>query len=535
MVDESGRFVIVFNGEIYNYRQLRRDLEQLGESFCTASDTEVLLKLYAHDGAAMLKRLRGMYAFAIWDRLKGIAFLARDPYGIKPLYIAKTNDGILFASQVKALKSTGLVSSDPDPVGQAGFWLLGSVPEPRTWFRDIQALPAGWYASISVDGQIRMREGTDLSPYWHCHEWDESDSQTQQIVDAALHRSVEAHLVADVPVAVFLSGGIDSGTLAGLMLECGSKDLQAITLAFQEFEGKAENEAPAAREIASHYGLRHTVRTVTRREFEEDLPLILHAMDQPTVDGINTWYASKAVSELGLKVVISGVGGDELFQGYSTFNSLPPAVRIWRRLSKVPGATAVFDLFCRAYAKQTLNPRWELLPHLMRSIEGAWFVRRGLFSPGELSVLMGEPIANEALKHFHPVALVQEMTGPLPRDPRLQISQIESMAYLRNQLLRDSDWASMAHSVELRTPLVDFQLLTELSPVLPAFKRFRHKRFLAHSTKRPLPPGLLSRPKTGFAIPVAKWLSDMGLTRTSDGMSRGWARVVAERVYALAA
>jgi asparagine synthase (glutamine-hydrolysing) len=532
MTSDDGKYVIVFNGEIYNYRALRADLEKRGERFRTGSDTEVLVRLFQREGPAMLGRLRGMYALAIWDTAERSAFVARDPYGIKPLYFASTPLGVIFASQVRALLDTGLPSREPDAVGQAGFWMTGSVPEPHTWFRDIHALPAGSYAVIAPDRSIRMRVFADLAPYWHSPADARSDDEVAECVRTALRDSVSAHLVSDVPVAVFLSGGIDSGSVAGLMIDAGATDLPGVTLAFDEFAGRPEDEVPAAREVASRYGVQHTVRKVTRQEFEEELPRIFDAMDQPTVDGINTWYASKAIAERGFKVVVSGIGGDELFQGYSTFNTLPAAVPVWKHASRFPGFLPLSAVVLSAYGRSAANPRWNLVPELLSSMEGAWFLRRGLFSPAELDGLMGAELAAEALNRFHPVAMVQEMTGPLPGDARLKLSQIESMAYLRNQLLRDSDWASMAHSVELRTPLVDVELLRTLSPLLGAFRRFPRKSLLAHAPARPLPKSVIARRKTGFGVPIQKWLSEMGLASERDGMSRGWARALARHVYA---
>ncbi|MCA1714230.1 MAG: asparagine synthase (glutamine-hydrolyzing), partial [Gammaproteobacteria bacterium] len=235
MLSADGRHAIIFNGEIYNFRELRHDLEREGVAFRTSSDTEVLLALYARHGEGMLDMLRGMFAFAIWDRQLRRLFLARDPYGIKPLYLARGRDGWLFASQVKTLLASGEVSDEGDPHGQASFWLLGSVAEPRTWFRDISALPAGHYAYLDVHGLATPQPYTDIADSWRqalpCAL---ADAEIRERVRAALLDSVRAHLVADVPVGVFLSGGIDSGSVAALMREAGAQDLHGVTIAFAE-------------------------------------------------------------------------------------------------------------------------------------------------------------------------------------------------------------------------------------------------------------------------------------------------------------
>ncbi|MBA2238154.1 MAG: asparagine synthase (glutamine-hydrolyzing), partial [Lysobacter sp.] len=316
MASADGRYLMVYNGEIYNFRELREQAQRDGIAFRTLSDTEVLLELFARDGEAVLARLRGMFALAIWDRHARRVFLARDPYGIKPLYVARCDRGWLFASQVKGLLASGLVSSHPDAVGQAGFWMLGSVPEPRTWFRDISLLPAGHCTWITADGMQPSRSYWDIAQAWRDAGPDRvDDDDARRIARDALRASIRAHLVSDVPVGVFLSGGIDSGSLAALMKEAGVDGLQGVTIAFDEFSGTHDDEVPVAAGLASRYGIAHHVRRIGHEEFQRDLPRILDAMDQPSVDGINSWYASKAVSELGLKVVVSGVGGDELFQG----------------------------------------------------------------------------------------------------------------------------------------------------------------------------------------------------------------------------
>ncbi len=524
MQSADGRYLIVFNGEIYNFRDLRRELEREGHAFRTESDTEVLLALFARDGEAMLDKLHGMFAFVVWDRQARRAFAARDPYGIKPLYVAKTGNGIMLASQVKALLASGQVAHDPDPEGQAGFWLLGSVPEPRTWYRDIQAVPAGHFAWIAEGAVQRMVCWHDIGQVWRNAEsmGERDDASVVASVRAALRESVARHLVADVPVGVFLSGGIDSGALAGLMVEAGTRDLQGVTIAYDEFAGSHQDEAPAAAALARHYGIRHHVRRVTREEFLADLPRILASMDQPSIDGINTWYASKAVAELGLKVVVSGVGGDELFQGYRSFRQLPALVSRWRKLSSIPGALALGRLAGALHARRTGNARWRHAADWLRSLEGAYLLSRGLFAPDAFPT---EADTAVLAKGFDPVAHVVAMTGSLPADRRLALGQIESMTYLRNQLLRDSDWASMAHSVELRTPLVDAHLLTQLQPLLPSFTRFPGKSLLAQAPEKPLPEAIRQRRKTGFGIPVSRWLAEGGIA-ANDG-SRSWARQVA--------
>jgi asparagine synthase (glutamine-hydrolysing) len=502
-----GRYVIVFNGEIYNFSALRSELRQRGLRFRTTSDTEVLLELFRVEGAAMLTRLHGMFAFAIWDIVQRRAFMARDPYGIKPLYYTQLADGVMVASQVKSLVATGLVSRAPDLQAQAGFWMLGSVAEPRTWYRDVRSVPAGGYLWVH-EGRVQ-EEGRwcDVSLAWRTAPTDVRLSQgdAMEVVREALRESVRRHLIADVPVGVFLSGGIDSTALAALMSEAGTHDVQGVTLTYDEFAGRHEDEAPVAAQVARFYGITHHVRRVTHQEFEEDIQAIVDAVDQPSIDGVNSWYATKAVAEAGLKVVVSGVGGDELFLGYESFRQIPQMHRLWRMARLVPGATWAGRMAGAMQARRTGNPRWRLAAEWTRTIEGCWWLRRSIAAPEELPWLMGREQAIEALRDFDVQRWIQEMCGPLSSSAPLAIAQMESMGYLRNQLLRDSDWASMAHSVELRTPLVDAHLLTQLVPCMRHFDAFPGKALLAQAPNRALPQVVTRRRKTGFGIPVQQW------------------------------
>lgn len=537
MVSSDGRYAIVFNGEIYNFRELRRTLEAEGLTFRTTSDTEVLLTLFERDGELMLPRLRGMFAFAIWDVRQRELFLARDPYGIKPLYYARTPNGTLFASQVKALLASGQLSAEREPAGVAGFFLWGSVPEPWTLYRDALAVPAGHW--------LRVRQGIPGAPVcWSDirDQWDEpgrpvTAAGLEERVAAALTDAVRAHLVADVPVSVFLSSGVDSATLAGLAAGLGV-GADGITVGFDEFVGRPEDEVPVAAAIAAHYGLRHHVRMVSRTEFDEDIPRILHAMDQPSVDGVNTWFASKAAAEQGFKVVLSGVGGDELFRGYSLFTEIPRAVALGRALAAVPGARTLLTLPCAYLARFRSTPKLAGVPSHMSSVAGMYFLRRGLFLPQELPALMGSDLARAGLARLAWPQPGQARTGSM--DDVSEVAALESTLYLRNQLLRDSDWASMAHSLELRTPLVDATLLQALAPYMSGFANGAGKAMIARSPRKPLPADVAKRPKTGFSIPMGQWLSATTSRRehsapqrppnSSNAWSRRWAMTVLERM-----
>ena len=518
MQSADGRLVISFNGEIYNYRELRAGLVARGYRFNTESDTEVLLQLYADKGQAMLDDLRGMYAFALWDAGKQALLLARDPYGIKPLYYSDDGWTCRFASQVKALLAGGRISRTAEPAAQAGFFLFGSVPEPYTLYQDIRAVPAGSCVWVTATGASAPVQYCDIAAEWRAalaSNADISDSP-EEFVRAALLDSVRAHLVADVPVGAFLSAGIDSGALVDLMRDAGQQQIATVTLAFDEYRGTIADEAPLATEVARGYGVSHQVHIIDEPAFRQDLPAIFDAMDQPSIDGINTWFVSKAAHQAGLKVAVSGVGGDELFGGYPSFASVPHWVRMLWLPTRIPGLGLLMEQLHAAFAPLfgELNPKAGSMLRYGGSYAGGWLLRRGLFLPRDLPGLLGRERAEEGLARLRPLAHVQQQLGVAADTvPFARVATLESTLYLRNQLLRDTDWASMAHSLEVRTPLVDITLLRTLAPLLAKLSCNR-KQLLAASPRLPLPSAVVERAKTGFVTPVAEW-QQRGMTRTA--------------------
>lgn len=556
MASDDGNEVVIFNGEIYNFRALRDELAAKGHRFRSHSDTEVLLHLYETEGERMLGRLRGMFALAIWDRRKGALLLARDPYGIKPLYYADDGWTLRFASQVKALLASPRVSRLPEPAGVAGFYLFGSVPEPYTLYREVRSVPAGSWTWVSGTGP-----GPASAFYSLARAWDRgaptrpaSDAALRETVRAAVLDSVRHHLVSDVPVGAFLSAGIDSGALVGLMKDAGQADVETVTLAFREFEGTPDDESRLAALVAAGQGVRHTIRTVSEEEFREDLPRILAAMDQPTTDGVNTWFVSKAAHEAGLKVAVSGVGGDELFGGYSQFRDVPRYVRLLWLPAHVPGLGALAEQVQSAFAPlfPRLHPKAAGLVRYGGTYPGAWLLRRGLFLPHELAGILGADMAREGLRRLDPlrhIAAGLDLEGGASNGRRAvrlspfgTVAALDATFYLRNVLLRDTDWASMAHSLEVRTPLVDRVVLETLAPVLQSVTGIDRKQVLAAAPGRPLPAGVLHRAKTGFSTPVSAWqrrlpqfqvsLEADGRPRDDGPWSRRWSRLVAASMAA---
>ena len=523
MTSADQRLVITFNGEIYNHRALRGALEAKGYIFRTESDTEVLLHLYADKGEAMVEDLRGMFAFGLWDSRKRALLLARDPYGIKPLYYADDGWTFRFASQVKALQSGGQISRDPDPAGHVGFYLFGSVPEPHTIWQDIRAVPAGSTLWVEGTGVSEPRRYFSLAQTYCEAQADPlrlDGVELSRFAREAFLDSVRQHLVADVPVGAFLSAGIDSGSLVGLMRDAGQSDIQTVTLTFSEFTGKSGDEAPLAEQVARQFGTRHTTRTVSEAEFREDVPRILDAMDQPSIDGINTWFVSKAAHELGLKVAMSGVGGDELLAGYSSFERIPTLVR---RLA-IPSHIPFLGRLARTVGRHCIPGSFRVHPKALSVLEyggtypGAYLLTRGLFMPCELNTVLDEDMVREGLRRLRPLDHIGELLSPDPGTARSRVAVLEAGLYMRNQLLRDTDWASMAHSLEVRTPLVDSHLLQRLAPALALGEVGQGKDLLARSSSLPLPEPVRTRGKTGFSIPVAHWIAN------DPGFQRGTSR-----------
>lgn len=546
MASGDGRYRVVFNGEIYNYRALREDLAGAGYRFRSHADTEVLLALYAAQGEAMLGRLRGMFAFALWDEAERCLFLARDAYGIKPLYYADDGRTLRVASQVQALRAGGALGDEADPAAVAGFYLFGTLPEPLTALRAVRALQAGTWLRVR-DGRVEgPRRWYSLAAAWRtagevAHDPGAVGDAGTAIAEA-LRDSVRHHLVADVPVGAFLSSGIDSGALVGLMAEAGQAP-RTLTVAFDAFQGLPEDEAPLAAEVAGYYGATHRVHRVSESRFREDWPRILAAMDQPSIDGVNTWYASQAASRAGLKVAVSGLGGDELFGGYPAFRDLPRWTRWLGPPARLPGLglalrrlgqsltaprSADFPLLRAPFPLLLAPVTRHLSPKALSLLEyagtwpGAWLLRRGLFMPWELPTLMGEEAAREGLEGLRPLELIGAAMTPDPGTAFGRVAALEAGLYMRNQLLRDADWAGMAHGIEIRVPLVDTELLRRVAPLLLASRapRAMGKQALAMAPRRPLPAAIRQRAKTGFVVPFADWLGRI------DGLDV-WRRVPA--------
>ena len=507
MISPDGRFTLVFNGALYNYRELQPDLARRGWDFKTNCDTEVLLAAYATDGAGCLRRLRGMFAFAIWDARERTLFAARDSMGIKPLYYARLPDaGVVFASELNALLASDLIAREIDPVSVGEYLAWFSAPARRTIYRGISNLPPGHSLHINAEGRVTTEA------WWHLP----SPTRPAQIatnyhdfVHGLRHQledSIRAHRVADVPVGAFISGGMDSTAVVGLMVKSGATKLKTFTLIFGE---KGFSEQASARLAAETFGTEHHEELITGAQVATDLPRILASFDQPTGDGINTWYASRTARQGGVTVALSGLGGDELFGGYPSFTHLPRLQRLlplWRTL---PNGlrTAIIR---RLQARSTVRSRKlaDFLTHARDLHELASLQRRVLPEVSRLSLLAPEArVMAERLGPHHP--MLEDFAAELIGASSFQIiSAWELRTYMTDVLLRDSDVMSLSHSLELRVPFVDRVLLEWLWPQHDYFKYDPRvgKRALADATADLLPAAIRNRRKQGFSLPFAQWM-----------------------------
>tara|TARA_B100000902_G_C27313303_1_gene919731 strand:+ start:1139 stop:2926 length:1788 start_codon:yes stop_codon:yes gene_type:complete len=503
------RYIIVFNGSIYNYKTLRKYLLDKNVKLKTLSDTEVILELFALEGPEMISKLKGMFAFVIWDCITKEAFAARDPFGIKPLYFGTNSEGIIFASQVKTLLSSHLINTDKDIISQFSFWNLGFIVEPSTWYKNIKALKSGYYIIVK-DGKIKSEtQWYNLKKNWISADKKQKQipfDQFSKVIKESIIASVKRHMVADVPIGIFLSSGLDSTILASIASSNSNKKITAITVSFENSDRSNYDETENAKKIAKKFGLEHHILHVTKKDFQNDLPKIFDAMDQPSIDGINVWYASKAAAQLNLKVVFSGVGGDELFFGYTHFKTIPLVYNLFKVLKKIPITIFFINIFLKLISFFKKNIRWRLIPKFSKSIFDLWLLKRMILTSND--IFKKEIISDKISADSFYQEKFDTCTYAEINNLKINLAHLESTYYMRNQLLRDSDWASMYHGVELRTPLVDITLLENLINVMNTYSVYKNKRALKLSFEAVLPKDIDFKNKIGFQTPVKDWIKD---------------------------
>ncbi|MEK9164401.1 MAG: asparagine synthase (glutamine-hydrolyzing), partial [Chloroflexota bacterium] len=457
----DGTVWITYNGEIYNTDELRPELERLGYTFRSSSDTEVILHGYEAWGAEVVTRLRGMFAFAIYDARPSLArprlFIARDRLGIKPLYYARSGSGLLFASELKGMLASGLLSREISPTAVVAYLMTGSVPAPLTIYEGIEALEPGC-ALTWDDGRVEVHRYWDF-PYETVEP--ESYSKAVEQIRALLEESVRIRLVSDVPLGAFLSGGLDSSAVVALMRRGTRGPIRTCSMTFEESEF---SEAPYARAAAEAVGAEHYERVITAQNMADELERIFWAMDQPTIDGVNTYFVSQTAREAGLTVALSGLGGDELFGGYAnTFQGVPQMLKVLSAVRAVPGAAALAEA---AIGLLPDRQRWAKVKDALSRPAypaSAYLARRGLFSPAEVESIVTSEVWHAAKSAFDPIRHIAERAETRSANGSGNqlfswVSRAELRTYTHHQLLRDTDAMSMAHSLEVRVPLLDQRL-----------------------------------------------------------------------------
>ncbi|MEB3199697.1 MAG: asparagine synthase (glutamine-hydrolyzing) [Synechococcaceae cyanobacterium] len=500
MRSRCGRWLLVFNGEIYNHRELRADLEARGERFRGSGDSEVLLAWLVRHGSAGLSRLRGMFAFCLYDSQGRSALLARDPHGIKPLYFWQGPHGELaFASELRALLAWGAIPRRLDTASLAAFLATGSVPEPTTLVQQVSRLRAGHLLEWQ-QGELQERPWGPLPESQPLEPDPGLDAgASARLARQALEESLQAHLVSDVPVGLFLSGGLDSGALLAL----APPGLRTFTIGFRGDVGD-HDESAAAAAIAAHHGAEHTPLPLDVEQARAWLPDFLDSLDQPSNDGFNTWCVSRLVTAHGLKVALSGLGGDELFGGYPSFATVPRLLR-WRRRCGPLGPWLGRRLVALPRGQRARSQRLAAWLQHQPSLNAAYRCFRGHFAPAEIAALLqrwgladGQALA---------AAQADGLEPPAGLEPREAVAWLEGRHYLRQQLLPDSDVLAMAAGLELRLPLVDAHLQRRLA-VIPARWRLAGGKALLRQAVPELPEWYLRRPKQGFRFPFQQWLDD---------------------------
>jgi asparagine synthase (glutamine-hydrolysing) len=478
MTNEDATVWVSYNGEIYNHRELRGDLERSGHRFRSSSDTEVLVHLYEEadgDPGVMLPRLRGMFAFAIADTQRGRLLLSRDRLGIKPLYFEDKAGRLSFGSEVRAVGRVSGAGGEADLEAASGYLVRGVVPGPRTILAGVRELPAG-AAIVWKGGKVGL------------HRWwtpgvaadVELATDAPRVLSAALNDAVRRHLVTDRPVGIFLSGGVDSGAIARLAAQGG--EVKTLTVALDD---AGLDEGMAAARAASALGTEHETVQVDGSEVAEWFPRILSAMDQPTSDGVNTWLICKAARDAGLVVALSGLGGDELFGGYSTFTRVPSLARLNQLLGIVP--RRLRERTARSLGACRPGGRSARVLGAAPGFGGAFCAMRSVFSGAELESAVA-------------TAVLAPPVAP-GTDPKDRVCLLELSHYLSDQLLRDTDQMSMAHSLEVRVPLLDDPVV-RLALALPAAVRLEPGKGLLVKAAG------LNRPaaKRCFTLPFDAWM-----------------------------
>lgn len=498
MSDHSNRYYIVFNGEIYNFREIKALIPEY--PFRTHTDTEAILAAYGKWGPDCLSYIAGMFAFAIWDAQRQELFIARDRLGVKPLYYYKSEEGLLFASEIRALLASGIVDKKLNLGAVSEFLQYQSVSQPHTVISGIQSLSAGSYMLITKYRQETVK-------YWNItgkrQDFDLGDPlNVKQEIYRRLRQSVERRMISDVPLGAFLSGGIDSSAVVGLMASVSAEPVNTFTVGFNE---KEYDESEYAKVVARKFNTKHHYLNLDPTTFIDQLAPALNAMDTPSGDGINSYVVSKAIRETGIKVALSGVGGDELFAGYPIFRQYLK-LKKWEKAWKIGSP---FRSLASALLIKKGSTRIDRYRQILKSpdltIGNIYPIFRQILSPGMLTDCTNLPISGSSHVISEMLKSKQIEIGEFPL--LSQVSIAEYLAYTRNTLLTDMDQMSMAVSLEVREPFFDHDLI-EFVLNVPDDQKFPEypKRLLVESLNGLLPNEVVHRKKQGFVFPWNIWM-----------------------------
>lgn len=496
---DGGDFWITFNGEIYNFAELKKDLESRGAKFRTRSDTEVILALFKEFGADAFSKMRGIFALALWDAKHERLILARDHYGIKPLYYFSNKEKLVFASTVKAIEKSGEVRVEKCKEALVGFLLTGSVPSPFTTIKNVYSIPAGHYLVREKDGSEKLTKYYDSLNAFLTKSTDSVETAVEKI-RVGLKDAVNLNLVSDAPLGVFLSGGLDSSALAAFAAKSRQHPITTLSITFDEekFSEKKYQDM-----VARHIKSDHREARVRKADFFNSFNDVFEAMDQPTVDAVNTFFVSKAAKEADLKVVLSGLGSDEIFCGYPSFRK----VSALHAIQKLPGFLKSPLSFAGV-----IDDMYTKLQNLERDDALSFYLSsRSQFVARDVARILGIDLS-EVISAFNAIKEKSFLNDPrlAALDPVDLYSFLEVKMYMQNQLLKDTDMMSMYHSIEARVPFLDFKLVEYVSSLPPGMKLGGrvNKQLLVDAVRDTLPAAVFERPKMGFVFPFAEWLKD---------------------------
>lgn len=496
--DHTGRYIVVYNGEIYNFNEIKNKIPDY--PFKTTSDTEVLVAAYARWGKDCFKYIKGMFAFAVWDRQLKELCIVRDRIGVKPLYYFIDDQKILFASEVRSLLCSGIIPKHISKSGLLEFFSYQSLSYPLTIIEGIQQLGAGSYIEVKNGKTEKKQYWSLVSEEYDVNRYENIDIVKSNVRDLLI-QSVKRRLVSDVPVGAFLSGGIDSSIVVGLMAEECQVKPNTFNISFSE---KEYDESSYADIVARKFNTQHTRIRLSSSVMLDELDNALSSMDTPSGDGINTYVVSKAIKNAGIKVALSGVGGDELFAGYPVFkqfSALHKRSLLWNNSLLIRRMMAAFIQPGEFSSKKFRLKQILRLP--TASIENVYPILRQLIAPRVLRSLLDVPNKTTALQNE-----LRRYSKALHRLPELsQVTAAELMGYTQHTLLKDTDQMSMAVALEVREPFFDTDLVKYVLGIPDEFKRPRYpKSLLVEAVKPLLPDEIVFRKKQGFVFPWDLWM-----------------------------